>query len=132
VNLAEVRDGLSTQLQTVSGVRVYDAVPETIEPPCAVIALADGVYHEDFDGAVTANWTVLLFVSRVDDVRAQDALDLYLSSTGDESIKAAVETDSDLTASVDTCQVTGWDPPQTYTIAETSYVGVEINVETLG
>lgn len=130
--LADVRDGLSTRLQTIADLRVYDAIPETVEAPCAVIALGNGTYSDDFDGAVAASWVVLLFISRADDVRAQDALDGYLSSTGASSVAAAIHGDSDLSSTVDSARVVGWNDPQTYTIAETSYVGVEIQVEVIG
>ena len=132
MNLANVRDGLSTRLQTITGLRVYDAIPENAEPPCAVIAVGAGQYDQDFGDAVMVEWSVLVLISRADDVRAQDAIDGYLSTTGSTSITAAVRAGATLGGAVDSAKVTGWSEPQTYTIADVSYVGVEIQVETIG
>lgn len=132
MNLASVRTGLGDRLDTITGVRVYDAIPENAEPPCAVIAVGAGVYDADFDDNLTAEWSVLMLVSRADDVRAQSVLDTYLSTTGSSSVPAAIRSDATLGGSVDSAKVVGWAEPQTYTIADTSYVGVEIQVETVG
>ena len=132
MNLANVRAGIATRLATITSMRVYDTVPLTINPPAAVIALADGTVGVDFNNALSVNWTVIVLLSRVDDDRSQAVLDAHLSTTGTTSILAAIAADQTLSGSVDAAVVVGWDQPSTYTIAGIDYVGVELTVEVIG
>lgn len=132
MNLADVRAGLTSRLETIASMRVYDTVRSTINPPAAVVALSDGAVGADFDDAVTVNWAVIVMLSRIDDQRSQAVLDAHLSTTGADSILAAIAGDQTLDGAVDSAKVVGWDQPSTYTIAGIDYVGVELTVEVIG
>ncbi len=41
MNPSQVRDGLKTRLQTITGLRAYDLIPDTVVPPCAVVGQLD-------------------------------------------------------------------------------------------
>jgi hypothetical protein len=132
VNLADIRAALATRLATVTELRIYEHVPDTVEPPCAIVSLGNGDYTTDLSGGGNVNWTVQLLVSRAGgDVRAQQKLDGYLSTDTAESIFAAVHGDTELDDTIDSAEVQSWTAPGNYVFGETAYVGVEIQVETL-
>ena len=95
--LAQVRDGLEARLKTIAGLRVYDHVPDDINPPAAVVLppiIPD--YREDLgNGSVTATFPVLLLVTSI---LARQQLDLYefLERTGPRSVFAVIESDRTL------------------------------------
>ena len=127
MNLADIRAGIASALEG-NGLRVYDTVPAKIEPPAAAIALAEGQASQDFDGAFEVAWAVVVLLTRTDDSRAQRALDDVLSTDG---IHAWFDADQTLGGTVDYCRVVSWAQPGTYDYGGTSYVGVEVAVETL-
>lgn len=131
MNLADVRAGLTSALQTVPKMRVYDTFPGQITPPAGVLALGPGSYDEDFDGAVIVNWTAIVLLSRADDPKAQRQLDKYLS-TGYGTLVDAIAADPTLAGTVDSCRILGWADPGTFTIAGIDYIGAEVNIQAIG
>lgn len=104
---SEVRDGLKVNLQTIDALRVYDLVPDVIVPPCAIIGQLDFTFDLDnARGLDSATVDVMVIVQRFSERTGQDKLDLYLSGSGDYSIKAAIESDRTLDGVVDTLRVT--------------------------
>ena len=94
--IAEIRKGLGTNLGTIRGLRVAETIPDNPSPPIAVIALNNVVYDGAFAGGlVTYNFTVSVIVGRVAEREAQRRLDTYIS-TGDGSIKHAIESEKSL------------------------------------
>ena len=95
-----VRDKLKLALN-ITGLRVYDTIPENVVPPAAVI----GQLSLEWDlvmarGADTATVDVILVAGRMSDRAAQDYLDKYLTATGADSIKTKIEADQTLGGSV--------------------------------
>ena len=130
--LAEALEGLADQLETITGLRVYDFVPEQINPPAAVLSLGAGLYDQDMDGAVTFNVAVLILVSEGQGAeRAQAAFQQYLDPTGDASVRAAVYALANLGGAVDDAHLLGWDDPKTFEVGGISYAGCELTVELL-
>jgi hypothetical protein len=107
VNPTTVRQGLSTALDTITGLRCFDYGPDSLAPPAAVIepleitfgvAMANGLdYYKGF---------VLIIVGRMSDRSSQDRLDAYLASSGASSVVAAIESDRTLGGICSTLQVT--------------------------
>ena len=67
-SLSSIRSGLSTRLATISGLSVYSYVPDSIEPPTAVVGVMSSV---DYDstmsrGSDSYEIPLYLYVSRVD------------------------------------------------------------------
>jgi hypothetical protein len=108
MNPSQVRDGLKTRLQTITGLRAYDLVPDTVVPPCAVVGQLDFTFDIDnARGLDQAQVDVLVIVQRFSERAGQDKLDAYLAGSGSSSIKAAIEGDRTLGGTVNTLRVTG-------------------------
>ena len=95
--IAELRDGLATNLATISGLRTGATIPENVNPPFAII----GFDSSEFDvtmrrGLDMFAFTVTVVVSRADGRNAQNLLDVYCAPTGTTSIKTAIESDRTL------------------------------------
>jgi hypothetical protein len=105
---SQVRDGLKTRLQTISGLRAYDLIPDTVTPPAAVVGQLDFTFDIDnARGLDQAQVDVLVIVQRFSERSGQDLLDAYLAGSGVGSIKAAIEGDRTLGGAVNTLRVTG-------------------------
>jgi hypothetical protein len=104
---SQVRDALKTRLQTISGLRVYEVIPEPITPPCAVVGQLDFTFDIDnARGLDLANVDIYVIVQRFSERAGQDKLDGYLAGTGATSIKAAIEGDRTLGGTCQTLRVT--------------------------
>jgi hypothetical protein len=106
-----VRAGLGTALDTITGLRVFDYVPDSLSPPAAVVEPLEVDYDEamrrglDFYRAF-----ILIIVGRMSDRSSQDRLDAYVAGSGASSVKAALETDRTLGGACSTLQVTSARP----------------------
>jgi hypothetical protein len=108
MNPSQVRDGLKTRLQTITGLRAYDLIPDAVVPPCAVVGQLDFTFDIDnARGLDQAQVDVLVIVQRFSERAGQDKLDAYLAGTGSSSIKTAIEGDRTLGGTVNTLRVTG-------------------------
>jgi len=108
MNPSQVRDGLKTRLQTITGLRAYDLIPDTVVPPCAVVGQLDFTFDIDnARGLDQAQVDALVIVQRFSERAGQDKLDAYLAGSGASSIKAAIEGDRTLGGTVNTLRVTG-------------------------
>ena len=105
---SQVRDGLKTRLQTITGLRVYDLIPEPVTPPCAVVGQLDLTFDIDnARGLDQATVDIYVIVQRFSERAGQDKLDGYLAGTGATSIKAAIEGDRTLGGTCQTLRVIG-------------------------
>jgi hypothetical protein len=106
-----VRAGLGTALDTITGLRVFDYVPDSLSPPAAVVEPLEVDYDEamrrglDFYRAF-----ILIIVGRMSDRSSQDRLDAYVAGSGASSVKAALEADKSLGGAGSTLQVTSARP----------------------
>jgi hypothetical protein len=89
--LSQIRAGLATNLRTISGLRVYEEIPDNPQPPSAVVVLNNIEYNQDFGGSAKYNFAVQVIVGRAAERAAQRYLDLYSDPTGASSVKAGVE-----------------------------------------
>lgn len=106
MNVSTVRDGIKTRLQTISGLRVYDVIPDKVTPPSAIVGQLDFTFDIDnARGLDQASLDVYVIVQRLDARSGQNKLDEYLSS-GSKSIKSAIEGDRTLGGAVNTLRVT--------------------------
>lgn len=107
MNVSSVRDGIKTRLQTISGLRVWDVIPDQVTPPGAVVGQLDFTFDIDnARGVDLANVDVYVIVQRMDARSGQNKLDGYLAGSGSSSIKAAIEGDRTLGGTVNTLRVT--------------------------
>jgi hypothetical protein len=89
--LSQIRTGLANNLRTISGLRVYEEIPDNPQPPSAVVVLNNIEYNLDFGGSAKYNFAVQVIVGRAAERAAQRYLDLYSDPTGLSSVKAGVE-----------------------------------------
>jgi hypothetical protein len=87
-----IRDRLKTRLATVSGLRTYDTVPDSLVAPAAIVSPMPDLFASDttMDGSQDFQFVVVVLVQKVSDRGSQDALDTYLS-TGAAEIRAALD-----------------------------------------
>ena len=79
-SLTNIRNGIGTALENISSLIVYKYIPDSIEPPTAVVGVVDTVDYDltDARGADRYTIPVFLYVSRVDAQDSQETLDGYL------------------------------------------------------
>jgi hypothetical protein len=131
MNLASVRAGIGDALQNVNNLRIYEWIPSTSQPPAAVVSLGTGQYDADNTDGMLVNYGVLVMLTRADDQHSQERLDEFLGQ-GNDSIYHVIDADPTLDGSCDSCRVTSWNNPGTFTIGGIEYLGVEVNLEVLG
>jgi len=106
-----VRAGLGTALDTITGLRVFDYVPDSLSPPAAVVEPLEVDYDEAMQrGLDFYRAFILVIVGRMSDRSSQDRLDAYVTGSGASSVKAALETDRTLGGACSTLQVTSARP----------------------
>jgi len=132
-SLSSIRDGLKTRLATISGLSIFSFVPDSIEPPTAVVGVMSSLEYDSTmaRGSDTYSIPIYLYVSRVDAQDAQETLDAYLNSSGSSSIKAQVESDGTLGGVADSVRVVEADNYGVYTVNDIDYLGVEFMVEVI-
>lgn len=109
---SSVRTGLATRLATITGLHVYELIPEVISSPCAIVDQLDLNFDTSMHGGSQATVDVLLVVQRTSERAGQLALDGYLATTGTGSVKAAIEGDTTLGGAVQTLRVLSATPGQ--------------------
>ena len=97
MSITAIRNGLATNLGTISGLRTSAEIPDNPNPPQAIVMIQSVNYDGAFrNGLTTYNFLISVIVGRVDERGAQRSLDGYASSTGANSIKQAVQSDKTL------------------------------------
>ena len=102
-----VRDNLKTQLATISGMRCYDTIPDSINVPAAIVGMLDFEFDMTMlRGADKATLDIIVVTGRMSERSAQNALDSYLSGSGATSVKTVVEANPTLSGACQTLRVT--------------------------
>ncbi len=127
--IAELKNGLATNLATITGLRTSGTIPEQVNPPVAIITFNTVEYDTVFGrGLDMYSFTVTVIVSRADARNAQNLLDVYCAPTGTSSIKTAIELDRSLGSKANDLRVTGLSNYGNLTIGETNYFAAEFAV----
>ena len=132
-SLSSIRSGIATNLGNISSLTVFGFVPDSIEPPTAVVGVVDNIEYDTSmaRGADTYTIPVFLYVSRVDAQDAQDTLDAFLASSGSSSVKTQIESDVTLGGVANCARVVEADNYGVYTINNIDYLGCEFTVEVI-
>lgn len=131
-NVPGVRDALKKNLQTITGLRILDLIPDVIVPPCAIVGQLDFTFDVDnARGLDQASVDVYVIVQRISERTGQDKLDLLLAGSGNGSIKTAIESDRSLGGLVDTLRVISAESG-TYTTGEQSFLSYRYNLTIWG
>lgn len=105
--ILDLRKGIAEALSVLTGLRCYEQIPDTPNPPCAVIELQRVLYDSTFArGADEFEFNVLLIVARADDRTAQTRVEGYIAGAGTGSVKTALEADPTLGGRCMTVRVT--------------------------
>lgn len=105
--ITNIRNGLETQLKTISGLQVYDHEPDGLSvTPAASIAFAGLTPNETFsgtrpEGSATYRFVITVRLSGAVPEEQWQALDDYINPTGTNSIFAAIAADDTLGGVVD-------------------------------
>ena len=132
--LTSIRDGLKTNLETISGLTAYEYVPDWIEPPIALVAPINSLNYDSTmaRGADTYEIPVIVYISRIDAQLSQDSVDAYLASSGATSVKAAIESDPTLGGAAMSVRVISATDYGEYEVTQgTSFLGVTFNIEVI-
>lgn len=132
--LSQIRDGLKTRLETITGLRAHDTIPDSISPPCAVVGAPEPLeYDVAFRGAAHRyTIPVRVYASRASERTGQDKLDGYMAASGATSIKAAIEGDATLGGAAHSTVVKQARGYGVYNIGGVDYLGVEFVTEVIG
>jgi len=136
VNPSTVREKLKDSLSGISGMRVLDTVPDSVNIPSQGAMAVVGMLDLTFDftlnrGFDSATCSILVIVGRMSESAAQDRLDAYLASSGASSVKAAVEADKTLGGAVQTLRVTQATSGM-ITVANIDYLSYRYEVTLIG
>lgn len=129
MSIAGIRQGLASNLGNISRLRVESEIPDSINPPTAVISLNNIEYDGAFQqGLTTLNFTVQLIVTRMAERRAQEKLDLYSEPTGEYSVKSAIESDRTLNGNASDVRVESRPSVGSLQVDNTDYLAAEFAV----
>jgi hypothetical protein len=86
-------DQVTTQLDTIGGLRCFGYPPDSITPPAAIVTypeeiIFDSTYNR---GADTVVLPVIVAVGKVHDRATRNLVDAYLAGSGAASIKAVIQ-----------------------------------------
>ncbi len=128
-SITDIRQGIATNLGTITGLRTASVIPEDPKPPIGIVTFERVEYDTAMARALdTYTFRVILVVGRVDSRGAQINLDGYLSGSGSTSVKTAIESDRTLGGKSQTLRVTNGENLRELAIAEVPYVAVDFIV----
>lgn len=94
--ISNLRTALATNLQTISGLRVVETLPDVVNPPMAMIGLDKVAYNKQNNRSMAEYiFKVTVVMGRVSERTAQKNMDIYVAP-GSGSIKYAIESDRTL------------------------------------
>lgn len=129
MNITDIRAGLETNLETVSGLRAYSEIPENPQVPCAVVTLNSVDYDQAFQRGLTElSFNVTVIVGRFSVQQAQEHLNDY-AGNGAKSIKTAVQSDRSLGGSAVDTVLTSMNSISALDLNDgNNYLGMEFSV----
>lgn len=129
-----VRAGIKTRLQTITGLRVSDFIPDSVNPPTAVVMFPDEI---EYDHAMQRGLdkiilSVVLIVGRMSDRASEVALGSFSDGSGSSSVKAAIEADKTLGGAAKALRVTEATNFGPIEVNGTKYLSCEFRIEVHG
>ena len=129
MSIANIRSGIATNLRTISGLRVFEEIPDQVSPPAAVVSLNSVEYHQAFAGGLNIfRFTVRVIVGRAAERQAQCSLDLCAEPTGDSSVRSAIESNRTLSGACQDLIVESMPNIGSITVNENEYLAGEWTV----
>ena len=132
IQISKVRDALGNNIEKISGIRIYDTIPDVVVPPCAVVGQLDFTFDvNNARGLDQASVDVYVIVQRISERAGQDKLDELLAGSGPKSIKTALESDRTLGGLVDTLRVISAESG-TYQTGDQTFLSYRYNLAVWG
>lgn len=132
MNLTTVMTQVGTQLDTISGLRVFDFPPDNLTPPAAWIGYPeDYAYDETYGRGMDriTNLPVIVVVAKVSDRSAKAQVSAYANGSGASSVKAVLEAGA--YSAFHVVRVTGV-TFDVYTVAGTDYLAALFTLDIAG
>jgi hypothetical protein len=127
--ISQIRDGLATNLSTIAGLRTAATVPDSPNPPIAIVEPVSINFDTTFGrGLDEYLFKITVVAGRADERSGQNKIDGYCNPSGSLSVKTAVESDKTLGGVVQNLRVSGLSTYGSITIAETPYLAAEFAV----
>jgi hypothetical protein len=127
--ITEIRNGLATNLATISGLRTSAEIPDNPSPPIAVVQLQRVAFDGAFQGGMTTyDLVVSVIVGRVAEREAGRRLDAYSSTSGASSVKKAIESDRTLGGKVFDLRVVEMQNIGAVLLGEATYLAADFAV----
>ena len=133
MSITDIRAGIGANLRTLTGLRVAETIPDSFSPPIAIISLSSVQYNGAFNtksvqGLTTYNFTVSVIVGKVAERVAQNRLDAYIS-TGEQSVKKAIEVDRQLGGAAFDCVVSEMTNVGAVQLGDATYLACDFAVQ---
>jgi len=130
MSIADMRAGIGDNLRNnIPGLRVAETIPDSPNPPMAVISLETVNYDQTFQRGMTEyQFTISVLAGRVSERNAQAKLDSYIDP-GSATIKNAVESDKTLGGNVFDVRVSEMSNIGAVNLGETIYLGADFSVQ---
>ena len=128
-SISQIRDGIATNLSTITGLRTTSTVPDNPQPPVAIIQPNSIEYDRAFqNGLDQYSFTVTLIVGRASERTAQNLIDLYCASTGASSVKLAIESNRTLSGVIQDLRVAAMRNYGTISLSDQTYLAAEFDL----
>jgi hypothetical protein len=128
VTITDFRTAIAANIGTISGLRTYADIPDNPAMPCAVVQLRNVEYDRAMQRGLTQyDFVVSVIFGRIATSQAQRSMD-QLISTGDRSLKAAIESDRTLGGKAFDTVVTEMTNVQSVTIGDITYLSADFAV----
>ena len=125
----EIREGIDDRLATIAGLRHSPKVPGSLNPPHAFVKRRLTTFDVTVDGEDDFTFAITMAVSWADQETAQETLDPYLASTGNKSIKLAIDGDTTLGGVVDWCRIASVEEERIIIFGGVEYLAADLVVE---
>jgi hypothetical protein len=130
MTIAGIRQGLATNVATISGLRTASEIPDQASPPIAIVSLQSIDYHNAMQNGMTNFiFTVQVIVGRAAEKEAQRRLDQYAEPTGATSVKSAIESDKSLNGNCQTLIVDSMPSVGSLQMNDQTYLAAEFSVQ---
>lgn len=127
----EIQSAIKQQLEA-AGMRAYATEPDKPNLPCVYPRVVDWTYDDTFDSTTTWHFDIWVLAGLDPGFnRAQTMLNPYLSPSGANSIKAAIDGDPSLGGTVASARVTGGGAYGRVDIAGITALGASVRLEIL-
>ena len=124
-----IRSGIATNLATITGLRVAAEMPDSPNPPIAIVMLESIEYDQAMKQGLTLyNFSVSVIVGRAAEREMQRKLDSYQQISGSQSVKLAIESDRTLGGVIQDLRVTNSSSIGSIIINDQTYLAAEFTV----